>query len=308
MSETIPSEGAQKPGGAITRWVNVLRGPFIRKYRKWNRRWYRRRFHRDPTATLAIQGVRFRFHDPGLVYLWRHFVGPRDGRPEPYEPAVMVLLKRLLAGREPCGFLDIGAHHGYFTAYVAALNGQCEIHAFEPGPEFVPVLRRNIELNHIQARIHEVALSDEAGETEFARRSMMKPQPGSTCHTVKTIPLDALRQQEPMRADLVKIDVHGSEGKVLRGMRRTLAEDVNHLLLELHPQAMLVDATVRHVVDAMREAGLELFEMEQFRRAPEPLLRPVDADRYTALIDMNRWSEPQVNDRRMIYARRPQKE
>ncbi len=301
--QAYDADSPNRPG-VIGRFVRSIRDYPYKKYRHLNRKYYRRRFRRDPTATFKVRGARFRFHDPQWEYLWRHFIGSGDEKPCTYEPSVESLLKTLLTGRGPCGFLDIGAYYGYFTAYVAALHGACEVHAFEPSPEFLPVLRRNVELNGNRARVHEVALSDEVGQIEFADRSMKKAEPGMTVHTVEAIPLDDLRQRESMRADIVKIDVHGCEAKVLRGMPRTLAEDVQHLLLEIHPEPWLVDATLKQVVDLVLDAGFELLELVDFRTAPQPIMVPVEGEHYAALVDMSRWTKEQERDSRMLYGRK----
>src|SRR5574343_249926 len=46
-------------------------------------------------------------------------------------------------------FIDIGAHIGYYTCLVAKISKNIDIHTFEPNPENIKSLRKNVVVNHI---------------------------------------------------------------------------------------------------------------------------------------------------------------
>lgn len=68
---------------------------------------------------------------------------------------------------QPIHVLDIGAHVGTFSTALAAINPHATFECFEPSPDTIQFLHRNIRANHNESRIsaHQKAL---AGETGFA--------------------------------------------------------------------------------------------------------------------------------------------
>ena len=116
---------------------------------------------------------------------------------------------------------DVGANIGLTAMIFAKKAGH--VHAFEPAPRAVRMLRRNVrDIENIE--VHEVAVSDAPGVLQFHQdaiisHSSIDPQ-GET--TVKAITLDSL----DVDADFIKIDVEGFEDGVLRGATRQLKRGV----------------------------------------------------------------------------------
>ena len=152
-----------------------------------------------------------------------------------WTPPIEYLLRRLLRNGDV--FIDVGANVGYFSMFASQLVGpDGQVLGFEPSPTSADIFRRNAARNGcINVEIHQVAVSDEAGE-----RDLTEPMVGcdlatmrilshhelsrAVTHHVKTVALDDVL--EPMlakRVRLVKIDVEGAEMLVLRGMKKLLA-------------------------------------------------------------------------------------
>jgi FkbM family methyltransferase len=123
-------------------------------------------------------------------------------------------------------FLDIGANVGTYTVLA---SGVCKANtwAFEPDPDAVRALKRNIEINNLQelVMVHELAL----GATEC---EVMFTVGLDTCNRVATDnqrgrlisqkPLDSfLFDLEPTFA---KLDVEGYEEEILRGGKALLGK------------------------------------------------------------------------------------
>lgn len=249
----------------------------------------------DRTGTITVHGTRFRMYDPDLLYL------PDAMRGTVYEPAVTHHLASVL---EPgMTFLDIGAEFGFYTCYAGALDRGLTIHAFEPNGSFYLTLTRNLERNAPGALAHRFALSDAAGSIRFSDRSMSGEGPAKK-EVVEAVVFDDWAARNGVTPDVVKIDVHGGEGKVVHGMKRSLREHVRHVYCELHPTALLVDYTVRDVLDALRGAGFTLFEVDTFRQTLPATLSEITQERYEQLVDESFWTDEQVADRRMIYGRK----
>jgi FkbM family methyltransferase len=158
---------------------------------------------------------------------------------EPYEPE----LSRAIAARLQSGdvFLDVGANTGYFSLLAGRLVGpEGRVAAFEPDPAAAAAMAEAVARNALADAIEIVpaAVSDSAGTTRLfltvdsvlsttdPSRSPARAQfafPRSI--DVPQVTLDgwlAARPDLVPRIRAIKIDVEGTEGDVLRGMRATL--------------------------------------------------------------------------------------
>ena len=113
--------------------------------------------------------------------------------------------------------VDVGAHIGLWTAFLASQFAAVE--AFEPVLENFTCLCKNVDVENVLRR--QVALGEHRG-----RASMERHGDNSGCwhviegRGVELLPLDHYVWTD---VDLIKIDVEGLEGSVLRGARKTIA-------------------------------------------------------------------------------------
>lgn len=70
-----------------------------------------------------------------------------------------------LIGADAGMILEIGAHHGGHTAAFLKFFPQAQIHAFEPDPRAVKVLKSKV--NDGRLRIHEIAIGAQNGKAVF---------------------------------------------------------------------------------------------------------------------------------------------
>jgi FkbM family methyltransferase len=141
--------------------------------------------------------------------------------------------------RWPGTFLDVGANTGFYALIAVAAADHTTAVAFEPVPEIVELLRANLSLNRSARRVvvDEVAIGDASGTASL---HLPPPQPDGTIETsaslepdfkeqidrffdVRTSTLDDAWEQHG-RPDvvMVKIDVEGSEARVLAGARQLI--------------------------------------------------------------------------------------
>jgi FkbM family methyltransferase len=129
---------------------------------------------------------------------------------------------------------DIGANIGYVALSLAKRVGPGgKVIAFEPVPRNIEALRHNIEINGLtNVRLLELAASDRTGEAVIrmgenpstASLVWHRNDPSAAEFHIKTVSIDELVEAgELSNPKFVKIDVEGTEGSVLQGMRRTLA-------------------------------------------------------------------------------------
>jgi FkbM family methyltransferase len=151
------------------------------------------------------------------------------GGVEAYEPTTIALWRQLT--RRADVVLDIGANYGLFAILAADENPTSSVYAFEPLPEVLASLRRNVNSSGYGGRITVVgtAVSDSCGTAEF----VVKGTSGSTLETgfwVEERPLPRIRV-ETVTIDewcrpagvvltplsVVKMDIETHEPAALRG-------------------------------------------------------------------------------------------
>lgn len=181
-----------------------------------------------------------------------------------YSTFDLVLFDTLL--KEGSYFIDIGAHVGWYTIYAALQVGPTgKGYAFEPSPKNNLLLRNNLELNQIHnTAVLPMALSNRPGEAELFLSAENSGDNGLvTENTVRQraslektkVPVSTLDEQlsieEFKKVALVKMDVQGSEPKVLAGMEN---------LLQYHQPCILLEYSPTHIY----ECGSSPFEIFAF--------------------------------------------
>jgi len=165
----------------------------------------------------------------------------------------MLILKSLSEGDV---FIDVGANIGYYSILAARIVGERgQVIALDPVPDTVKVLDLNIKLNNLRniKTIPKAAWSNSAPLNIYVPggcygwASPVK-RLGSKSLTVDAVPLDDVSEKIPA-IKLLKIDVEGSEYRVIMGARETLAK-TEHVIMEVSEnsdiiQQILKDATFK---------------------------------------------------------------
>jgi FkbM family methyltransferase len=159
-----------------------------------------------------------------------------------------LIQQRLLGSvRRPVIF-DVGANMGQTLENYATVFPEATIHSFEPFPESYGHLEVTAS-RYPGAVPHRLALTDAAGERTFFvnpqwhTRNSLLPRPSegrryyragsdlASSVTVQTETLDAFCSQHGVdRINILKLDVQGAEGMVLRGAERLLTREAIDLV------------------------------------------------------------------------------
>ncbi len=145
--------------------------------------------------------------------------------------------------------VDVGANIGLYCCIAAdRASANCKIVAFEPVSENLRYLGRNLQENDRTAKVvvEEQAVGQTSGEIQIyllegsiGRHSASAKNAlnSTTSITVPEVSLDDYAKQklQDRPVDLLKVDVEGYEGAVLRGAQRTLREDSPTLFIEFVP-------------------------------------------------------------------------
>lgn len=140
--------------------------------------------------------------------------------------------------------VDIGANIGVFSVLAAEQQGR-RVFAFEPHPENVRFLRRNVSANRmVNVTVCESAVSDLSGW----QRLYVNPNPaghslyataavdgGSYDVRVPTTTLPEIMDTYHLdRVDFLKIDCEGSEGAILLSTPADYLKRIDRLAIEFH--------------------------------------------------------------------------
>jgi FkbM family methyltransferase len=126
-------------------------------------------------------------------------------------------------------FVDIGANFGGYSVRAAAWD--MKVYAFEPNPENVKIMEKNIEINHVAVNLFPFAIGATVGMARMSPNggfSRINPD-GSIEVEMRT--LDSF---DLPGADLLKIDVEGYELEVLKGAKKTLEKFHPFIVIEMH--------------------------------------------------------------------------
>lgn len=162
------------------------------------------------------------------------------------EPASTKEIQRIL--RKGDIVMDIGANIGYYALMEARIVGEMgKIYAYEPVPNNVELLKKNIEVNHYEnIEVFSTALGDRDGTSEIHLSEQSNWHSMSdllTSDKVNKMPVEVLTVDKALEnkdfPNFIRMDVEGYEIKIIRGMESTLKNSkLRRLFIELHPSLM----------------------------------------------------------------------
>jgi FkbM family methyltransferase len=164
----------------------------------------------------------------------------------------------------PRRWLDLGAHAGYFTLFLAARGRRRDWQAVlvEPDPRMRPVLEAMLGLNGFTAQAR--LLAGVLGSGEATRRFVLRPGMLSSsalgdgaAGAIVELPVvtaDQIRAALPPPYDLVKLDIEGGEYEFVHHYE-PICRETRALVLEWHAPTP-TDPRVGQLRERLRSFGL----------------------------------------------------
>jgi FkbM family methyltransferase len=160
--------------------------------------------------------------------------------------------------------VDVGAHIGSFSIMVA--RSAYKVLAFEPEPNNYQMLKKNMELNHLEnMSIFEMAVSGISGyqdiytcqggssaDYSLYKRGITNIKTGR----IRTISIEDIIEREDLpRIDFLKLDCEGAEHDILRNISFETAAKIMGIAMETHgvPPDFSIDIPFR-----LKELGFEV--------------------------------------------------
>ena len=158
---------------------------------------------------------------------------------------------------------DIGAHFGYHSLSFASLvGGEGHVYSFEPNPYNIARFKLHLEKNVTLANritLNNFALSDVDGEENFTISKNVDDSTSTgsylqnvvppldlniyknfSTQVVQTLKIDTfLKTKDARAADIIKIDVEGSESLVLNGGKDFFQKNKPIIFIEVHNILMM---------------------------------------------------------------------
>lgn len=161
--------------------------------------------------------------------------------------------------------LDVGANCGLFAAFLLQRFGAAQVHCFEPTEELLPLIHMNCKHKAIvnpmcvgesdgTCTLYVNKVSQQTNSTELGAVKPFANDAAISSRTVPQVSLDTYCRDKGIdHVDVLKLDVQGAEGGVLRGAREILPK-VEVLLIE---SSWLDIGSVVHFFPFARKYGFD---------------------------------------------------
>lgn len=200
---------------------------------------------------------------------------------------------------QPKVLIDIGAHFGYFIYLALAELTESSIYAFEPDPNNLAWLQRNISMiqttNHIE--LEALAVSDQTSTVRFMTSDSEKhnnlwagisTQHKSTGNEIEipAVSLDNYCEEKKLKhVDLVIMDIEGGEGFAVDGMANGIKNHLyKNVLVEFHPEYLKGKHSPDRIIQRFIDAGYTAYHFQS------PFVLDGRSDKISGFYDLS-WDE-----------------
>ena len=259
-------------------------------------RWLDLRLRDSPRRTVAttVDGARMVVDTRDVIQRWIYLFGV-------WEPHLTAWLRHRLAPGDT--FIDVGANIGYYSLLASRLVGpDGTVVAIDASRAFTEQLTANAQLNGAtNIRTIHAAVSDTARVLSFALASETNlggttivpfTAPPQARFELSAVPLPMLLEpSEISAARVIKIDVEGAEGQVVRGMEPLLDQfrDDVEIVVEVNPKRIAkVGDCLEELFTTMDRHGFHAYRITNDYYActyPRALKRPATPTRLHGSID-----------------------
>lgn len=242
------------------------------------------------TANIQIDNIHFKLELPKELNAHKTYIDDfKNGKI--YEETMIFCLLSILRKISNFVFLDLGSYVGYYSMFVAKFReGKNEIFSVESNLDYFLCIEKSKNINNFHnIKVLNRIISNSSEDHIVYKNTVIKKEnirkiieesldsdeiinskmtlKNGEIH--KSITLDNLCAVENIKPSIVKIDVHGAEGKVLLGAQNVLLRYVRIIFLELHPDEYLNkysdNMTRNNVLDILHKNNFRTYIISPFR-------------------------------------------
>lgn len=158
-----------------------------------------------------------------------------------YELPLLSILINIINLKKYDAFLDLGSFMGYYPCVISKFFKKklIKIHAIESNPEYCKIIDKNLIENKISnVTVYNEILSNKREKLFIYKESVYNKKFKKNMYEKTSITLDEFCEKNKILPKIIKIDVHGFEGKIFEGFKK-IKEYTEIILLELHPENFL---------------------------------------------------------------------
>ncbi len=173
--------------------------------------------------------------------------------------------------------IDLGAHIGYYTLLAAKLVGPSgKVYAFEPDPSNFEILKKNVDQNGYKNIICvNKAVSNKTGKTNLFlagdtdNSQIVDSSLSDKSIEVDVITLDDFFKNEDNHIDFIKMDIEGSEGKALEGMKNLVTKNKNvKILTEFFPERLQYAIDAEKYLEMLSKYNFTFYDVNGEKKQP----------------------------------------
>jgi len=187
--------------------------------------------------------------------------------------------------------VDLGANLGFYSLLVASIVGpKGKVFAFDPSPTNIELIKLSVKENNFSnVVVVEAAVSDHVGKSELCLSPFYNSEhslfgyhySSGPCKNNKEITVDVITLDHYLKniiknnhVDLIKMDIEGSESQALKGMKKTIDENENLILMtEFWPNGFKnAGSNPREFLEELERLGFRIYHIDEFEQEVYPVL------------------------------------
>ena len=199
-------------------------------------------FSRDFLANINIENCNFKIwlmkNDDQAHSVYR----PLHDKKISYETIMIKSLVSTIEKLKAKNFLDLGSFMGYYACFIAKyFDDKIKVYAIESNEEYSRYIDKSVKINNFEnVEILNEILSDKNEDLYVHKEGVYNLDEKKTHYQKKlSVTLDEICLRHKINPEIIKVDVHGAEGKVLFGSKKILQNNTKIILLELHTSKYL---------------------------------------------------------------------
>lgn len=161
--------------------------------------------------------------------------------------------------------VDVGANKGASAIYLSMIFPFAKLVCIEPNERIIPILKKNLELNSIEAVIIAKALTNKLETVHFQMHDDHRFSRVTSNIEDLIVPSTTVDNEfGGQTIDILKLDIEGSEESVLNSIKRT---KIRNIAMEIHYD---LGVNFENISKCLSNMGLEIQEP----RSQDKLLNP----------------------------------